>query len=112
MNIAMKPVASPLFDSVHLARYTGGDPALRDELLGLMCEQAHRCLAIMEAPSDPASWRAACHTLKGAARGVGAFALADVCDVAELELEPSWPGARLAVERCFRETELAFASLD
>mgnify|MGYP000471530223 CR=1 FL=1 len=108
----MHPVASPRFDSGHLARYTGGDPALRDELLELMCEQAHRCLAIMEAPSDPASWRAACHTLKGAARGVGAFALADVCDVAVLELEPSWPGARLAVERCSRDTQLAFASLD
>ena len=104
MNTAMKPVAPPLFDSVHLARYTGGDPALRDELLGLMCEQAHRCLAIMEAPSDPASWRAACHPLQGAARGVGAFALADVCVVSELELEPSWPGSRTAVARCFHAT--------
>ncbi|OLF74012.1 hypothetical protein AWH62_07655 [Maricaulis sp. W15] len=112
MIAAMKSTNAPLFDAAHLARYTGGDAALRDELLGLMCDQARRCLAIMEAPADPASWRAACHTLKGAARGVGAFALADVCDAVEGEAETAWPGARLAVERCFRETELVFAAAD
>ena len=82
---------------------------MRDELLALMCDQARRCLAIMDKPSDPASWRAACHTLKGAARGVGAFALADICDAAEMQPQAAWAGARLAVERSFRDTELAFS---
>ncbi|WP_291845361.1 Hpt domain-containing protein [Maricaulis sp.] len=112
MIAAMKSTGSPLFDAAHLARYTGDDAALRAELLDLMCEQARRCLAIMEAPGDPASWRAACHTLKGAARGVGAFALADICDEVEPQPETAWPGARLAVEHVFRETELAFAAAD
>jgi len=112
MNAAKKTTAAPIFDAAHLARYTGGDAALRDELLALMCDQARRCLAIMESPSDPANWRAACHTLKGAARGVGAFSLANVCDEAEIQPEAAWEGARLAVARSFRETELAFASTD
>lgn len=112
MIAAMKPTAAPVFDAAHLARYTGGDAALRDELLALMCDQARRCLGIMDGPSDPASWRAACHTLKGAARGVGAFALADVCDEAEVQPEAAWEGARLAVARAFWDTELAFASAD
>lgn len=109
MIAAMENPASPLFDAAHLARYTGGDAALRDELLSLMCDQAQRCLAIMAAPADATAWQAACHTLKGAARGVGAFALADLCDAVEAATEPAWPGARLEVERCVRETELAFA---
>ena len=112
MIAAMENPASPLFDAAHLARYTGGDAALRDELLGLMCDQAQRCLAIMDSPVDASAWRAACHTLKGAARGVGAFALADLCDAIEPAAEPAWPGARLEVERCVRETELAFAQAD
>ncbi|WP_323762745.1 Hpt domain-containing protein [Maricaulis sp.] len=112
MIVAMKPTDAPLFDTAHLARYTAGDPALRDELLTLMCDQARRCLAIMDRPSDPASWRAACHTLKGAARGVGAFALANVCDEAEIQPQAAWAGARLAVAQAFRETELAFADAD
>ncbi len=112
MIAAMENSESPLFDAAHLARYTGGDVALRDELLGLMCDQARRCLAIMAAPTDVTAWQAACHTLKGSARGVGAFALADLCDAVEVTAEPAWPGARLEVERCVRETELAFAQAD
>ncbi|MHA6287085.1 Hpt domain-containing protein [Maricaulis sp. CAU 1757] len=72
--------SSPLFDSDHLARYTGGDVALTQELTGLMCQQAERCLTLIEGQVD---WREAAHTLKGAARGVGAFALAELCDPIE-----------------------------
>lgn len=95
---------SPLFDADHLARYTGGDPELQGELLGLMCEQADRCLAMMQHASDRTVWRTATHTLKGSARGVGAFALADLCEDAE-EVPPSgWDGARLAIAAKFEET--------
>lgn len=98
----------PLFDQAHLDRYTGGDEALTAELLGLMCEQAARCIGLMADARDETAWQAATHTLKGAARGVGAFALADVCEAAEHQPQSAWPGARLAIERCFRETETAF----
>ena len=103
--------ASPLFDAAHLAGYTGGDESLRDELLGLMCEQARRCIGLMAAAEDVTSWQTATHTLKGAARGVGAFALADLCEAAEAQPQPAWDGARLAIEQCFKETEAVFAGL-
>lgn len=98
------PSRSPLFDADHLARYTGGDADLQTELLTLMCEQADRCLSMMQHATDRTTWRAATHTLKGSARGVGAFALADVCEDAE-EMPPSaWEGARLAIAGKFAAT--------
>ena len=52
-----------------------------DEVLALFREQA----AMWSSMLDPASegWRDAVHTIKGAARGVGAFDLGDVCAKAE-----------------------------
>ena len=112
MMARTQPKATPpLFDQAHLERYTGGDKALTSELLTLMCEQAERCLGLMETAQDATAWTAATHTLKGAARGGGAFALAEVCEQAETVSEPGWDVARLGVERCFRETQAAFAGL-
>ncbi|WP_203294105.1 Hpt domain-containing protein [Maricaulis parjimensis] len=102
---------TPLFDRAHLDRYTGGDEALTAELLNLMCDQARRCLGLMETASDETAWTAATHTLKGAARGVGAFALADLCEQAEAQPQMAWEPARLDVARCFKDTEAAFAGL-
>lgn len=101
---------APLFDRKHLDRYTGGDEALTAELLELMREQARRCIGLMADARDVTAWQTATHTLKGAARGVGAFALAEVCEAAENQPETAWQGARLAIERCFNETEGAFSA--
>lgn len=101
----MKPSSEPLFDTAHLARYTGGDAALTEELVSLMCEQARRCIGQMRNAGDEAAWCTATHTLKGAARGVGAFALADLCDLAEDQPPSAWDAARITIEQCFRETE-------
>ena len=100
--------SSPVFDRAHLDRYTGGDDALTAELLGLMREQARRCIGLMADAHDVTAWQTATHTLKGAARGVGAFALADLCEAAENQPETAWEGARLSIEQCFAETETAF----
>lgn len=93
---------APLFDADHLARYTGGDEELRDELLTLMRIQAETCLEAMAQATDSESWRAATHTLKGSARGVGAFALGEVCEAAEEAVPSAWP----AVVHHIRETVL------
>ena len=103
------PNEALLFDQDHLARYIGSDDGLRTELLGLMREQAKRCLDLMANANDRSSWRIAAHTLKGAARGVGAFALADACDAAEEMPEESWPCATLMVGQKITETEMAIA---
>ncbi|MGH6871675.1 MAG: Hpt domain-containing protein [Rhizomicrobium sp.] len=73
-------------DMAHLARYTGGDTALNAEVLSLFDSQANelvaRLNAILEA-RDQKSWKEITHTLKGAARGIGAFGFADAAALAE-----------------------------
>ena len=83
MTIAESPL-----DLDHLNRYTGGDRGLNQEILKLFEDQCAATLSQLEAlaKDDGAgskSWRELTHTLKGAARGVGAFGLADVAVEAE-----------------------------
>jgi HPt (histidine-containing phosphotransfer) domain-containing protein len=73
-------------DLIHLARYTGGDEAINTEILRLFDAQTSeivgRLQAILDA-RDAKSWREATHSLKGAARGIGAFSMADAAAFAE-----------------------------
>ncbi|MGA7714080.1 MAG: Hpt domain-containing protein [Rhizomicrobium sp.] len=73
-------------DLSHLARYTGGDEAINAEVLRLFdtqtSEMVDRLQTILEA-RDEKSWKEVTHTLKGAARGIGAFAMADAAAFAE-----------------------------
>ena len=73
-------------DLAHLARYTGGDKALNAEILRLfdgqvteMVGQLHTILAAR----DLKRWKEVTHTIKGAARGVGAFAMGEAAAAAE-----------------------------
>jgi HPt (histidine-containing phosphotransfer) domain-containing protein len=75
-------------DLDHLNRYTGGDRALNEEILRIFETQSVSMLARLEALAweDGAggkAWREITHGLKGAARGVGAFALGDIAAEAE-----------------------------
>lgn len=73
-------------DLTHLARYTGGDEAINAEILRLFDTQTSeivgRLQAILDA-RDAKSWKEATHALKGAARGIGAFNMADAAAFAE-----------------------------
>ncbi len=70
----------------HLNRYTGGSRSLNEEVLRLFEGQ---CFALVDqmqnlAGSENAkAWHDVAHTLKGASRGIGAFALADAAAAAE-----------------------------
>lgn len=81
MSASAKPV-----DLAHLSRYTGGDAALNAEVLQLFVDQSALLLrelqGIVEA-RDAKGWKHVTHSLKGAARGIGAFGLADVAAEAE-----------------------------
>lgn len=82
----------PPIDHVHLARYTLGDRALELEVLGLFAGEAPNTLvriraAAASSPFDHKAWVAACHTLKGSARAVGAFAVAAAAEQAEREAD-------------------------
>ena len=75
-------------DLEHLNRYTGGDRGVNEEILKLFADQCAATLAQLETLAGEngaggKTWREITHTLKGAARGVGAFGLADVAAEAE-----------------------------
>jgi HPt (histidine-containing phosphotransfer) domain-containing protein len=70
-------------DRGQLARYTFGNCALEIEVLQLFAEQAPHYLEELRAATTEKSWRDAAHTLKGSARAVGAFRVADLAESAE-----------------------------
>jgi HPt (histidine-containing phosphotransfer) domain-containing protein len=73
-------------DLTHLARYTGGDEALNAEVLQLFVGQSAELMGQLQSVlemRDAKTWRYITHSLKGAARGIGAFALAEVAAEAE-----------------------------
>jgi HPt (histidine-containing phosphotransfer) domain-containing protein len=70
----LAPMDSAL-DLDHLSRMTLGDAELEQEVLAMFAEQAVRLVAAMAAL--PAQAGGLAHKLKGSARGIGAFAVAD-----------------------------------
>jgi HPt (histidine-containing phosphotransfer) domain-containing protein len=90
-------------DLNHLDRYTGGDRAINEEILRLFEDQCSQILGKLEAlgqsEADAKSWREMMHTLKGAARGIGAFDLGDAVAAAET----AGPGVDEALSRLKRE---------
>jgi HPt (histidine-containing phosphotransfer) domain-containing protein len=77
--------AAPV-DLSHLARYTGGDKTLNAEILklfdGQVSQMVGQLLGVLE-QRDARRWREVTHTIKGAARGVGAFAMGEAAADAE-----------------------------
>lgn len=72
----------PAIDLSHLEAATFGDRALQREVLGLFEAQAEKLMHTIRAGDGKARAEAA-HALKGAARGVGAFAVADEAEKVE-----------------------------
>lgn len=70
-------------DFGYLESYAGNDMVVVEEVLGLFREQAAIWLRLLDPAVPGEAWRDAAHTLKGAARGIGASALAEVCAAAE-----------------------------
>jgi HPt (histidine-containing phosphotransfer) domain-containing protein len=70
----LAPLDNPI-DLDHLARMTLGDAALEHEVLAMFAEQSAHLISAMAAL--PAETAALAHKLKGSARGIGAFAVAD-----------------------------------
>ncbi|MEI9885642.1 MAG: Hpt domain-containing protein [Rhizomicrobium sp.] len=82
----MSDAVSKVIDLDHLARYTGGDKAINAEVMRLFDAQASELVArlhsILEA-RDAKSWKEVTHTLKGAARGIGAFPMGEAAACCE-----------------------------
>lgn len=99
MESCGKVPVSPV-DLVHLERQTMGDRQLQSEVLSLLAEQA-RSTSLRAGSASPKDRAAMAHGLKGAARGVGAFALADCADA--LEREPEVEQHRISLEQAVAE---------
>lgn len=69
-------------DFAYLEDFAAGDMAVVEEVLALFREQASLWSGMIEPGSE--HWRDAVHTIKGAARGVGAFPLGEACAQAEI----------------------------
>ena len=74
-------------DLVHLSKFTMGRRDLEAEILGLFRQQLAASLSKLEAAADDKAWKEAAHTLKGSARGVGAWELGDASERAEKLLD-------------------------
>lgn len=70
-------------DLNHLRRFTLGDQELEREVLRLFIEQAPVTIANLKCADSDREWTSAAHTLKGSARAVGAWRLAELAEQAE-----------------------------
>jgi HPt (histidine-containing phosphotransfer) domain-containing protein len=70
-------------DLVHLARYTLGNRSLEREVLGLFHTQSEIYLQRLKEADKDKDWTDAAHTIKGSARGIGAWHVAKIAEAAE-----------------------------
>jgi HPt (histidine-containing phosphotransfer) domain-containing protein len=95
----LAPVEQPV-DLVHLSRMTLGDRDLEREVLQLFERQAAMLLERMPG-AGPAHVAAMAHTIKGSARGIGAWQIARYAETLELA----------AASSCDADRDVALAAL-
>jgi hypothetical protein len=77
-------------DFSYLESFAAGEDGVIDEVLELFREQSAIWGALLTPEHE--GWRDAVHTLKGAARGIGAFRLGDICEACEAAGAVGLPG--------------------
>ena len=70
-------------DYSHLDVQAAGDRSVMREVLGLFIAHCEQVLDELDRAQDAKTWKQWTHTLKGSARGIGAFAVADAAEAAE-----------------------------
>jgi HPt (histidine-containing phosphotransfer) domain-containing protein len=90
-DVPMPAPAEAVIDFEHLARMTLGEPSLEAEVLTLFDRQADILLARMQ-DAPPAAVAAFAHTLKGSARGIGAWRVAEAAEAVEMNAIRSYTG--------------------
>lgn len=78
-------VAKPV-DYSHLETQAAGDLGVMREVLSLFVTHSEQVIEELERTDDARTWKQWAHTLKGSARGVGAFAMAEAAAAAEQHL--------------------------
>jgi HPt (histidine-containing phosphotransfer) domain-containing protein len=104
-----------MLDTAHLDRQTFGDEELAREVLNLFILQAAAMVDIIASDAPLPQRRDAAHTLKGASRGIGAFAVATCAEEVEAAIgrRPSetLPDAIARLRRIVDETCAAIRTL-
>jgi HPt (histidine-containing phosphotransfer) domain-containing protein len=93
-------------DHAHFDVMTGGDVSLQDEIVHLFRAQVDAWSQVLTAESE---WRPAAHTMKGSARGIGLWPLAEACEAAENAESSDVVGALAVLRAALHE---ALAALD
>jgi len=111
----LAPVERPI-DFEHLFRMTLGDHGLEREVLQLFDRQAGMLMEriAQSSQSEPGIVAAAAHTMKGSARGIGAWQLAraaDAVETAALSARPDLPQAVRALVVSVDEAKAVIADL-
>lgn len=70
-------------DYQHLEAQAAGNRDVMREVLGLFVTHCEQVIGELERAADAKTWKQWTHTLKGSARGVGAFAVAEAAADAE-----------------------------
>jgi len=108
-GVAQRPI-----DLVHLSKFTMGRRDLEAEILGLFRQQLfvslERLAAAAERVGDDKAWKEATHTLKGCARGVGAWVLGDA--TAKAETLTSSDARRAAIDELHMLVSVATGFID
>jgi chemotaxis protein histidine kinase CheA len=105
----MAQASDSAVDFAYLEAFLAGDRQVIGEVLALFRQQALAWAGSLDA-SDP-RWRDVVHTIKGAARGVGANALGDICTKAEDEGAQGLPEVRAALQAAVAAIEVYQARL-
>ena len=103
------PADQPI-DLAHLSRMTLGERTLECEVLELFDRQAELLLPRIRAGAPP-EIAAAAHTLKGSARGIGAWRVAKTAEAVEAAAPVDFVTAVDALQAALAETKAAIAQL-
>jgi HPt (histidine-containing phosphotransfer) domain-containing protein len=106
------PVEQPI-DLAHLSRMTLGERSLEREVLQLFDRQADMLSARMQGAA-PSVIAACAHTLKGSARGIGAWRVARAAEMVELAAAATPSKLKAALETlaaCIAEARVVIADL-
>jgi hypothetical protein len=104
------PADEPAIDIMHLYRMTLGDHGLEREVLALFDRQIDLLIARMPAV-DAAGVGALAHTLKGSARGVGAWPMARAAEAVEAAPAAELARAVAALAAAASEAHAAIADI-
>ncbi|MGI9476848.1 MAG: Hpt domain-containing protein [Hyphomicrobiaceae bacterium] len=101
-----------ILDRAHLARYTMGDAVLEQEVLGLFIGQVPETVAMLRNSGDAEAWMRAAHTIKGSARAVGAWKLAEAAERAEnrCRQQERWQSLADEIEAAVEEVRLCIVA--